>query len=101
MWRAIAAALSRLDRADSRGHHHPSGAGRRAADDRLRVTPEGIALINSYFSVYDRVVAVLALASASRYYLVMTIGRAHRADLRRERVPPRPIWMIAGRRPSR
>ncbi len=37
-------------------------------------TPEGIALINSYFSVMIAVVAVLALASASRFYLVMTIG---------------------------
>src|SRR5215831_3600410 len=36
-------------------------------------TPEGIALINSYFSVMIAVVGVLALASASRYYLVMTI----------------------------
>src|SRR5262249_20589615 len=32
-------------------------------------TPEGIALINSYFSVMIAVVAVLALASAARYYL--------------------------------
>src|ERR1700722_15021703 len=37
-------------------------------------TPEGIAMINSYFSVMIAVVAILALASASRYYLVMTIG---------------------------
>ena len=34
-------------------------------------TPEGIAMINSYFSVMIAVVAVLACASASRYYLVM------------------------------
>src|SRR3954447_14080433 len=38
------------------------------------LTPEGIELINSYFSVMIAVVAVLALASAARYYLVMTIG---------------------------
>jgi len=47
-------------------------------------TPEGIELINSYFSVMIAVVAVLALASASRYYLVMTIGERIVADLRRD-----------------
>ena len=47
-------------------------------------TPEGIARINSYFSVMIIVVAVLALASASRYYLVMTIGERIVADLRRD-----------------
>jgi ATP-binding cassette subfamily B protein len=47
-------------------------------------TPEGIALINSYFSVMIAVVAVLALASAGRYYLVMTIGERIVADLRRD-----------------
>ena len=47
-------------------------------------TPKGIALINSYFSVMIAVVAVLALASASRYYLVMTIGERIVADLRRD-----------------
>ncbi|WP_426613474.1 ABC transporter ATP-binding protein/permease [Bradyrhizobium sp. McL0616] len=46
------------------------------------LTPEGIALINSYFSVMIAVVAVLALASASRYYLVMTIGERIVTDLR-------------------
>ena len=46
--------------------------------------PEGIALINSYFSVMIAVVAVLAAASASRYYLVMTIGERIVADLRRD-----------------
>jgi ATP-binding cassette subfamily B protein len=45
---------------------------------------EGIALINSYFSVMIAVVAMLALASASRYYLVMTIGERIVADLRRD-----------------
>jgi ATP-binding cassette, subfamily B, bacterial len=45
-------------------------------------TPESITLINSYFSVMIAVVAVLALASASRYYLVMTIGERIVADLR-------------------
>src|SRR6185437_14439115 len=47
-------------------------------------TPTGIAMINSYFSVMVAVVAVLALASASRYYLVMTIGERIVADLRRD-----------------
>jgi ATP-binding cassette, subfamily B, bacterial len=47
-------------------------------------TPKGVALINSYFSVMIAVVAVLALASASRYYLVMTIGERIVADLRRD-----------------
>src|SRR5580692_4106253 len=47
-------------------------------------TPRGIALINSYFSVMIAVVAVLALASASRYYLVMTLGERIVADLRRD-----------------
>ena len=47
-------------------------------------SPEGIALINSYFGVMIAVVAVLACASASRYYLVMTIGERIVADLRRD-----------------
>ena len=47
-------------------------------------SPEGIALINSYFSVMLAVVAVLAIASAVRYYLVMTIGERIVADLRRD-----------------
>src|SRR3954468_11058806 len=47
-------------------------------------SPEGIALINSYFSVMLAVVAVLAGASASRFYLVMTIGERIVADLRRD-----------------
>src|SRR5215472_5763008 len=48
------------------------------------LTPKGIELINSYFSVMIAVVAVLAIASASRYYLVMTIGERIVADLRRD-----------------
>jgi ATP-binding cassette, subfamily B, bacterial len=47
-------------------------------------SPEGIALINSYFSVMIVIVAVLAAASASRYYLVMTIGERIVADIRRD-----------------
>ena len=41
-------------------------------------SPEGFAMINKYFSVMIAVVAVLALAGASRFYLVMTIRRAPR-----------------------
>jgi ATP-binding cassette subfamily B protein len=47
-------------------------------------SPEGIAMINSYFSVMIAVVVVLALASAARYYLVMTIGERIVADIRRD-----------------
>lgn len=47
-------------------------------------SPEGIAMINNYFAVMVAVVAVLAAASASRYYLVMTIGERIVADLRRD-----------------
>src|SRR5665213_3487437 len=47
-------------------------------------TPKGIAMINSYFSLMIAVVAVLAGASASRYYLVMTMGERIVADLRRD-----------------
>jgi ATP-binding cassette subfamily B protein len=48
------------------------------------LSAEGIAMINSYFSVMIAMVAVLAAASASRHYLVMTIGERIVADLRRE-----------------
>jgi ATP-binding cassette subfamily B protein len=47
-------------------------------------SPEGIALINSYFSVMIAMVAVLAFASAARFYLVMTVGERIVADLRRD-----------------
>lgn len=45
---------------------------------------EGVALINGYFTVMLGVVAVLAIASAARYYLVMTIGERIVADVRRD-----------------
>lgn len=45
---------------------------------------DGIALINNYFGMMIAVVAVLAVASAARYYLVMTIGERIVADVRRE-----------------
>jgi ATP-binding cassette subfamily B protein len=45
-------------------------------------TAEGLSLIDSYFAVMIAVVAVLALASASRFYLVTTLGERIVADLR-------------------
>jgi len=45
-------------------------------------SPEGIDLIDRYFSVMIGVVAVLATASAARYYLVMTLGERVMADVR-------------------
>ena len=55
---------------------------RRVVDFGL--SPEGIAMINSYFGVMIALVAVLAGASAARFYLVMTIGERIVADLRRD-----------------
>jgi ATP-binding cassette subfamily B protein len=48
----------------------------------LGFSPTGVAMINSYFGVMIVVVAILALASASRYYLVITLGERIVADLR-------------------
>jgi ATP-binding cassette subfamily B protein len=45
---------------------------------------ESAILIDSYFSVLIGIVAVLALASAARFYLVTTLGERIVADLRRE-----------------
>ena len=45
-------------------------------------TAERIGLIDQYFGVMIAVVAVLAIASASRYYLVTTLGERVVADLR-------------------
>jgi ATP-binding cassette, subfamily B, bacterial len=45
-------------------------------------TARGVALIDSYFLVMIGVAAVLAVASASRYYLVTTLGERVVADLR-------------------
>ena len=45
-------------------------------------TAQGIALIDSYFLVMIGLAAVLALASALRYYLVTTLGERIVADLR-------------------
>jgi ATP-binding cassette subfamily B protein len=50
----------------------------------LGFSPSGVAMINSYFGIMIVVVAVLALASAARYYLVITLGERIVADLRRD-----------------
>ena len=47
-------------------------------------TADSVSMINSYFSLMIAVVAVLALASASRVYLVTTLGERIVADLRRD-----------------
>ena len=47
-------------------------------------TAKGVELIDSYFTVMIAVVAVLACASALRFYLVTTIGERIVADLRRD-----------------
>jgi ATP-binding cassette, subfamily B, bacterial len=43
---------------------------------------EGLSLIDSYFAVMIAVAGVLAVASAARYYLVVTLGERIVADLR-------------------
>ncbi len=45
---------------------------------------DGAGLINSYFGAMIAIVLVLSLASASRYYLVMTLGERVVADLRKD-----------------
>jgi ATP-binding cassette subfamily B protein len=45
-------------------------------------SPEGVGLIDQYFAVMIAVVAVLAIASALRFYLVTTLGERIVADLR-------------------
>jgi ATP-binding cassette, subfamily B, bacterial len=45
---------------------------------------ESVNLIDSYFAVMIAIVAVLALASASRFYLVTTLGERIVADLRED-----------------
>jgi len=47
-------------------------------------TADSVNMINSYFCLMIAVVAVLALASASRVYLVTTLGERIVADLRRD-----------------
>ena len=64
------------------------GAGRGPPHDRFRLLARGLELIDSYFAVMIAVVAVLALASARRYYLVTTLGERIVADLRERSVRP-------------
>ena len=45
-------------------------------------SPERAVMINAYFGAMVAVVAVLAVASGARYYLVMTLGERIVADLR-------------------
>ncbi len=45
---------------------------------------EGAGLIDTYFAAMIAVVGVLAIASGSRYFLVMTLGERVVADLRRD-----------------
>ncbi len=45
-------------------------------------SPEGVDLIDRYFSMMIFVVGVLALASSLRYYLVMTLGERVMTDVR-------------------
>ncbi len=49
---------------------------------------ESTSLIDSYFAVLIGVVAVLALASAARFYLVTTLGERIVADLREQVFAP-------------
>lgn len=53
---------------------------RRVVD--MGFSDQGRALINAYFAVLLLVVGVLSLASASRYYFVITLGERVVADLR-------------------
>ena len=46
--------------------------------------PDKAGLINAYFGAMLGIVAVLAIASGARYYLVMTLGERVVADLRRD-----------------
>jgi len=50
----------------------------------LGFSHESVTLIDNYFSVMIAIVAVLALASAARFYLVTTLGERIVADLREE-----------------
>ena len=56
-------------------------------DGRFRLFGGGPGLIDAYFAMLMLVVGVLALASAPRYYLVITLGERVVADLRARRLP--------------
>ena len=73
------AALGCTDRCRT---HHFGRAGRGAAHDRFRLFRQGGAADRQLFRCDDPVVAVLAVSSALRYYLVTTLGERIVADLR-------------------
>ena len=79
-WRAVAALLALL--AAAIATLVVPVAIRRMID--FGFSRESVSLINSYFTVIIAVVAVLALASAARFYLVTTLGERIVADLREE-----------------
>ncbi len=75
----IAAAIAALTLASAATLTVPEAV-RRMIDFGFAADKAG--LINAYFGAMAAVVAVLAFASASRYYLVMTLGERIVADLR-------------------
>jgi ATP-binding cassette, subfamily B, bacterial len=79
-WRAVAALLALL--AAAIATLVVPVAIRRMVD--FGFSRDSATLINSYFTVIIAVVAVLALASAARFYLVTTLGERIVADLREE-----------------
>jgi ATP-binding cassette subfamily B protein len=79
-WRALAALLALLTAAVTT--LVVPVAVRRMVD--FGFSRESASLIDSYFAVMIAIVAVLALASAARFYLVTTLGERIVADLREE-----------------
>jgi ATP-binding cassette subfamily B protein len=77
-WRALAALLALLTAAITT--LVVPVAVRRMID--FGFSRESVSLIDSYFAVMIAIVAVLALASAARFYLVTTLGERIVADLR-------------------
>ena len=77
----VAAALAALTAASAATLTIPIAV-RRLIDHGFTI--EGAGLVNNYFSAMIAVVLVLAVASATRYYFVTTIGERVVADLRRD-----------------
>ena len=61
---------------------------------------DSASLIDSYFTVMIAVVAVLALSSAVRFYLVTTLGERIVADLRERGVRPSRLALAGLLRPA-